>query len=77
MDLVDRAIAQALSFQPFASVRQISHMILLSKSMVYWHLTKSLGFHLSSYDGFPMRYRASRKKQGLKNMKNFCGYCYP
>jgi hypothetical protein len=32
VDLVDQAILQALAFQPFASVPQISCTILLSKS---------------------------------------------
>jgi hypothetical protein len=31
VDFVDRAIIQASAFQPFASVRQISCMVLLSQ----------------------------------------------
>jgi hypothetical protein len=42
-DLVDQVILQALVFQPFASARQISCMILLSRSAVERHLTESLG----------------------------------
>jgi hypothetical protein len=43
-DPVDQAILQALAFQPFASICQISRMILLSKSTVCRHLIESLGF---------------------------------
>jgi hypothetical protein len=43
-DLVDQAILQTLAFQSFASICQISRMILLSKSTRFRHLTESFGF---------------------------------
>jgi hypothetical protein len=45
-NLVGQEILQALAFQPFTSIPQISRMILLSKFTVYRHLTESLGFIL-------------------------------
>jgi hypothetical protein len=44
VNFVDQAILQALTFLSFASVHQISRMILFSKSMIYRHLTESLGY---------------------------------
>jgi hypothetical protein len=43
-DLANQAILQSLAFQPFASVRQIFRVILLSKSTGSMHLSESFGF---------------------------------
>jgi hypothetical protein len=44
VDEIDEAILSALEVQPFGSVHDIVRPTRLARSIVHWHLTRSLGF---------------------------------
>jgi hypothetical protein len=68
-DLIDQAILQALIFRRFVSVRQISRMILLSKSTVYGHLTESFEFISKRLRWIPRRLSDIERKARVEKSR--------
>jgi hypothetical protein len=75
VDLVGQIILQALTFQPFPPIRQLSGLIPLSKSTGYRHLSESLRLISQRTRRGPNKLSGIEKEARVKNSENLCSYC--
>jgi hypothetical protein len=76
-DLVDPVFLQALVFQSFLSAREISRMILPSKSRGYRHLSQSLGFVSQGLRWVPCRLSKIEKEARVEKSQEISQLVLP